>query len=230
MGVRIDIERNMRNINRNMRSSSTLAAIVSPTRQAILTTLFLRPDKTWYLSELADSLGKSPSSLQREIDAFVRVGILQKRIDGRRSYLKANRDSPVFPELYGLIEKTSGIACILRDAIVKAGGVRIAFIYGSLARGEETAGSDVDVLLFGTVSVLKLSPEFRKVEKTVGRQINSTVFSPDDFAGSIAQRNHFLLTVLRGKKIMLVGAEDELESIARSAKGARAPLKQTRAR
>jgi len=100
-------QRNMRNNIRDMRKDSTLAAIVSPTRQAILTTLFLRPEKAWYLSELAASLGTGPSSLQREIDALVRVGILEKRVDGRRTYIKANEDSPIFPELRGLIGESS---------------------------------------------------------------------------------------------------------------------------
>ena len=107
----------MRNNVRNMLKDSTLAAIISPTRQAILTTLFLRPEKDWYLSELAASLGTGPSSLQREIDALVRVGILEKRVDGRRSYIKANQDSPIYPELHGLVEKTSGIVPMLREAI-----------------------------------------------------------------------------------------------------------------
>jgi len=124
-----------------MRKNSTLAAIISPTRQAILTTLFLSPDKAWYLSELAAYLGTGPSSLQREIDALVRVGILEKRADGRRTYIKANEDSPIFPELRGLIEKTSGIVPMLREAITRTKGLQIGFIYGSLARGEEGAVS-----------------------------------------------------------------------------------------
>jgi DNA-binding transcriptional ArsR family regulator len=222
--------RNMRNNQRDMRKDSTLAAIVSPTRQAILTALFLRPDKAWYLSELAASLGTSPSSLQREIDALVRVGILEKRVDGRRSYIKANADSPIFPELRGLIEKTTGIIPMLREAIMGTKGVKIGFIYGSLARGEEGAESDVDVMLIGNVSTMEASPGLRRVEKMVGRQINPTVFSQDDFVKNIARKNHFLLTVMRGKKIMLVGTEDELESIARHAKGAHAPFEQTRTR
>src|SRR5258708_19640153 len=82
--------RNMRNNQRDMRKDSTLAAIVSPTRQAILTALFLRPDKAWYLSELAASLGTSPSSLQREIDPLVRLGILDNPTYARTTYTNTN--------------------------------------------------------------------------------------------------------------------------------------------
>ena len=210
-----------------MRKDSTLAAIISPTRQAILTTLFLRPEKDWYLSELAASLGTGPSSLQREIDALVRVGILEKRVDGRRSYIKANQDSPIYPELHGLVEKTSGIVPMLREAIASTKGLKVGFIYGSVARGEEGASSDVDLMLIGSLSTMDISPKLRAVEKTVGRQINPTVFSRDEFAKSLTQKNHFLRTVMRNKKIMLVGTEDELEAIARGAQSTHAPDEQT---
>jgi uncharacterized protein len=217
----------MRNNGRNMRRDSTLAAIISPTRQAILTTLFLRPDNEWYLSELAASLGTGPSSLQREIDALVRVGILEKRVDGRRSYIKANQDSPIYPELHGLVEKTSGIIPMLREAIASTKGLKIGFIYGSVARGEEGAASDVDLMLIGNVSTMDISPKLRGIEKTLGRQINPTVFSHDEFAKSLTQKNHFLRTVMRNKKIMLVGTEDELEAVARGAQSPHAPDEQT---
>jgi len=213
-----------------MRKDSTLAALISPTRQGILTALFLRPEKDWYLSELATSLGTGPSSLQREVDALVRVGILKKRVDGRRSYIKANEESPIFPELRGLVEKTSGIVPMLREAVKRAKGLKIAFIYGSIARNEEGAQSDVDVMLLGNVSTMELSPKLRAVEAAVGRQINPTVFSLDEFAKKVSEKNHFLRTVLRNKKIMLVGTEDELESLARRAEDSRAPIEQTRTR
>jgi predicted nucleotidyltransferase len=210
-----------------MRKDSTLAALISPTRQGVLATLFLQPDKEWYLSELAASLGTGPSSLQREIDALVRVGILKKRVDGRRSYVKANEDSPIFPELHGLIEKTSGIVPMLRDAIKRTKRLKIAFIYGSLARGEEGAESDVDLMLLGNVSTVDLSPKLRSVEVAVGRQVNPTVFSLDEFAKKVTDKNHFLRTVLKNKKIMLVGTEDELDEIARHAEDSHAPVEQT---
>jgi predicted nucleotidyltransferase len=213
----LDVLRNMRNNIRNMRKDSTLAALISPTRQGVLTTLFLRPDKEWYLSELAASLGTGPSSLQREVDALIRVGILKKRVDGRRSYVQANEDSPIFPELRGLVEKTSGIVPMLREAVKRTKGLKLAFIYGSLARGEEGAESDVDVMLLGNVSTMELSPKLRAVEVAVGRQVNPTTFSLDEFAKKVTEKNHFLRTVLRNKKIMLVGTEDELENIARRA-------------
>jgi DNA-binding transcriptional ArsR family regulator len=111
----------MRKYERNMRTVSTLAALVSPTRQAILTATFLRPEKSWYLSELATHIGTGSSSLQGDVDSLVRVGILTKRVDGRKNYIKANEESPIFPEIRGLIEKTSGIVPLLQEAVGKLG-------------------------------------------------------------------------------------------------------------
>ena len=201
-----------------MRTESALAALVSPTRQGILAATFLRPQKSWYLSELAAHLGTRSSSLQRDVNSLVRVGILEKHVDGRRSYIKANEDSPVFPEIRGLIEKTSGIVPMLQEAVRKLGRkVRWGFIYGSLARGEEGSASDIDLMLIGNASTMELAPTLRRLEKIVGRQINPTIFTEDDFAKNLTKKNRFLLTVIRGKKIILKGAEDELEAIARRA-------------
>ncbi|MEI9979983.1 MAG: helix-turn-helix domain-containing protein [Edaphobacter sp.] len=208
----------MRKYIRIMRKGSTLSALFSPTRQAVLAAIFLRPEKSWYLSELATHLGTRPSSLQRDVDSLVRVGILEKRLDGRRSYIKANPDSPIFPELHSLIEKTSGIVPMLQSAIAKLGKkVQLAFVYGSVARGEESAKSDVDLMLIGTVSTMEMVPVLRQLESTVGREINPTIFTENDFKKNIAHDNHFLLTVMRGAKILLKGTEDELEEIARGA-------------
>ena len=217
----------MRKYIRIMRKESTLSALFSPTRQAVLSATFLRPEKSWYLSELAAHLGTRPSSLQRDVDSLVRVGILEKRLDGRRSYIRANPDSPIFPELHSLIEKTSGIVPMLQGAIAKLSKkIQWAFVYGSMARGEESAKSDVDLMLIGTVNTMEMVPVLRQLENVMGREINPTIFTKDDFSRNIAKKNHFLLTVLRGPKIMLKGTQDELETVARSAKGSRAQNEQ----
>jgi len=199
-----------------MRKESTLSALFNPTRQAVLAATFLRPEKSWYLSELATHLGTRPSSLQRDVDSLVRVGILEKHLDGRRSYIKANPDSPIFSELHSLIEKTSGIVPMLQNAIAKLKTkVRAAFVYGSMARSEESAKSDVDLMLIGTVSTMEMVPVLRQLENAVGREVNPTIFTEEDFRKNISQENHFLRTVMQGAKIMLKGTEDELEEIAR---------------
>jgi hypothetical protein len=116
---------------------------------------------------------------------------------------------------------------MLRGAIIGTKGLKVAFVYESVARREEAAASDVDVMFIDNPSTMDISPKFRGVEKAVGRQINPTVFSLDGFTRSLTEKNHFLRTVMRNKKIMLVGTEDELEAIAREAQSSQAPDEQT---
>ena len=143
--------------------------------------------------------------------------------------MKANEDSPVFADIRGLVEKTSGIVPLLSQMVngLKE-KVRWGFIYGSVARGEESAGSDVDLMLIGNVSTLELVPHLRLVEKVVARPVNPTIFTENDLARTFANANHFLLTVMRGEKIMLKGTQDELEAFARGAKDSLAPVEQAR--
>jgi predicted nucleotidyltransferase len=204
-----------------MRSNGLLDALMPPTRQGVLVATLLLPGKWWYLSELAGHLGTGASSLQREIEALVRAGILERRVDGRRSYVKVNENSPTFPELHGLMEKTAGIIPLLTKEIVRFNNkIKWSFVYGSMARGEEDAASDVDVMLIGEVSTMEIVPAFRRVENVIGRPINETIFSERDFRDSLKKKNHFLRTVLRSDKIMLKGSEDELDTVARNAQSA----------
>ena len=215
---RLDNLRILRKYIRNMRMDSTLSALFGPTRQAVLATTYLRPEKPWYLSELAAHLETRPSSLQRDVESLVRAGILEKRVDGRRSYIQANRESPVFEEIRSLMEKTSGIVPRLQKAIDRfAGKIEWAFLYGSFARGQEGARSDVDLMLIGNVSMMEMVSALQRVEKSVGREINPTIYTREEFLKNVGQKNHFLLTVMSAGKIMLKGRADELEEIARGA-------------
>ena len=204
-----------------MRSNGSLNALMPATRQAILAATLLQSGKWWYLSELAGHIGTGVSSLQREIEALSKAGILDRRVDGRRTYVKANDTSPVFPELRGLMEKTTGVIPLLTKEIARfKNKIKWAFVYGSVARGEENAASDVDVMLIGDVSTMETVPVFRRIEKLVGRPINATIFSERDFRDSLKKKNHFLQTVMRGNKITLKGSEDELDPVARHAQSA----------
>ena len=204
-----------------MRSNVTLDVLMPSTRQGILAATLLQPGKWWYLSEMADHIGTRVSSLQREIEALVQAGILDRRIDGRRTYVKANDNSPIFTELRGLMEKTAGIIPLLAKEIARFNNkIKWAFVYGSVARGEEDAASDVDVMLVGKVSTMDIVPVFRRIEKVVGRPINETIFSEKDFIDSLKKKSHFLRTVVGGNRIMLKGSEDELDAVARNAQSA----------
>src|SRR5271165_1948566 len=114
----------------------------------------------------------------------------------------------------GLIAKTVGVADVLRLLLAEvAGRTKAAFVYGSVARHEETALSDVDLMIVGSVTLEVLIPIFEKAQSTLGRQVNATVYSPKEFRSKIAAGNHFLQSVLKGKKLFVMGSEDELGKV-----------------
>src|ERR1700722_4231812 len=207
--------RNMRNNVRNMRNSFVLTALFPRVRQGVLAATLTQPSKWWYLSELADRLGTTPSSLQRELASLVASGILTHRREGTRAYFKAETRSPVFRELQQLFEKTAGLVPIMRQILEPFGDkIQCAFVYGSVARNREHAMSDVDLMVLGEAGLADLSPALRKAEQRLGREVNATVYSPEEFREKVKSRDHFLAAVLRGRKQFLKGGQSDLDELA----------------
>lgn len=198
-----------------MRNSNILEVLFPDIRSKILATLLLQPEKQWFLSELAQYLGSQPSSLQREVEALSRAGLLEQTKDGRRVYFKADTDSPVFSDLKGLFEKTAGLIPILRKELDAFGErIRLAFLYGSTARSEESSESDVDLMIVGDVGLSDLVPSLRRVEQKLGRPVNPTIYSSKEFKAKARNQDHFLTTVLGGAKQFVKGNDVELATVA----------------
>ena len=198
-----------------MRTNATLDALFPSIRAGVLSATFLQPERWWFMTELARQLGVTPSSLQRELGALVGSGILMRRQDGRRIYYKANSESPVFPEMSGLIKKTAGMVPALKTELKRFDDrIELALLYGSVARGEEKPASDVDLMIVGSLKQIDLLPSLRKLESRFGREVSVTLFSLEEFRRKLAAGDHFLKTVLKGKTISLKGALDELEETA----------------
>jgi len=175
-------------------------------------------------------LGTTPSSLQREIKALVEGGILQRRREGPRVYFKAETRSPLFPELRGLLEKTAGLLPALRQALAPFGEIDCAFVYGSVARRQEHALSDVDLLVIGEVGLAVLAPAIRKVETRLAREINVTSYSRLEFGRKVAATDHFLSAVLRGPKEFVKGSQNDLDEATGKPRRPNPPNLQKRAR
>jgi predicted nucleotidyltransferase len=129
-------------------------------------------------------------------------------------YFWANNNHPVYPDLRSLIAKTAGIFQQLRVALGPlAPHISFALVYGSVARGEEDAASDVDLMVVGKVSMDEVLAAVTPVEKTIGRSINPTVYSPREFKSKLQAGNHFLRSVMNGKSVFLIGAENDLSKV-----------------
>lgn len=194
-----------------MRKNNMLDALFPQTRQNVLATLLLSPERRWYLSDLAQHLKVPPSSLQRELASLAEAGVLYREADGNRVYYQANSAFPLLPELQSIFAKTVGLADKLKETLEPFGEeIDLAFIFGSVARGERTARSDVDVLLVGSVGMSDLALPLRELERTLQIPVNVTHFTAAEFQDKQRQGNHFLNIILRGRKIFLKGSEHEL--------------------
>jgi uncharacterized protein len=184
------------------------------TRGAVLALLYGRADQSFYTREIAREVGASVGAIQRELENLSKVGLILRKSVGNQVFYQANRDMPIFPEMRGLINKTIGIFGILGSALRPLSRqIVAAFVYGSVARKQETAQSDVDLMVVGKVTLDEVLSRLSTVEKGIGRSLNPTVYSVAEFKSKFASGNHFLTSVLKGQKVFLLGDEDELRKM-----------------
>jgi predicted nucleotidyltransferase len=184
------------------------------TRGRVLALLYGKPDQTFFVRQIAREIGTSVGSVQRELETLSEVGLLNRTTIGRQVFYQANSRHPAFEDVRSLIAKTSGIFHQLRSALAPlASQITFALVYGSIARGDEDAGSDVDLMIVGSVTLDDVLAQLAPVENAIGRSINPTVYSLKEFKTKIKDGNHFLTSVLHGKKILLIGDEDELRKM-----------------
>jgi predicted nucleotidyltransferase len=185
------------------------------TRREVLGFLYNQPDKPFYLRELARHAGTGLGAVQREVAQLAEVGILRRSVRGNQVFYQANRHNPIFQELESIISKTAGTHDILREALFPLRErIRMAFVYGSVARHEERADSDVDLMVVGEVPFTEIVSATATAQKTLGREINPTVYPLAEFRSKLKSKNHFLKSVLRQKKLFILGDENELTGLA----------------
>jgi DNA-binding transcriptional ArsR family regulator len=197
-----------------MRKSSIASVLFSSTRQRLLSALLLNPHQPVYATELANRCDFRPSTLQRDLARFTEAGILRMSRSGNRAYYQANVECPVFPELRGLLIKTSGLVDVLRGTLDPlASGIEVAAVYGSMASGTETSRSDVDLLVIGSVKMIELSPLLEQATGQLRRQINPSLCTAGEFSRK-ARRSHFVQAVLGKPLLFVIGTKSDLERIA----------------
>ncbi len=195
--------------------SNTLGDLLfGQTRGRILALLYGMPDQAFFTRQIARHVGTSAGTVQRELETLSQIGLIERSATGMQVFYQANRDHPAYAELHSLVAKTAGAFHILRSALAPlAKKIAFAFVYGSMARGDENAGSDVDLMVIGDVSLDELLAQLTSAERDLGRSINPTVFSLKEFKSKMKDGNHFLKSVTRGKKVLVVGDEDELRKM-----------------
>ena len=196
-----------------MRTPGRIAEALWPqTRRRVLGLLFARPDRALHLRQIARDTGTAVSAVQREVTSLSQAGLLTRTQAGRQVHYQANRSCPVFSELRAFIMKTVGMADVLAGALAPlADQIDVAFVYGSCARGAETAASDVDVLVIGTApDVIAINVALSDAGLNLGREINPVVMTASEFKRRLAEGDHFLKSATAGPLIFLIGDAHEL--------------------
>lgn len=196
-----------------MKTTASISDLLFPNqyRRKVLGLLLMRPDQQIHLRELARVIGAAPGTLKKELDALCGVGLLRAERVGNQVRFCANTAHPVFPELQALIRKTIGLADALRLSLAPlAGRIDAAFIFGSMASGTESAGSDIDLMVVGDAGFAEIVDATYAAQATLGREINPKVMSASEWQAKKAESNAFLQDVLNKPRIMLIGDADAL--------------------
>ncbi|MFC1515786.1 winged helix-turn-helix domain-containing protein [Thermodesulfobacteriota bacterium] len=184
-------------------------------RRAVLALLYSHVDESFYLRQIARAAGVGMGAVQREVKKLSDAGIIRRRVSGRQVYYQANPECPVYDELKSLVIKTVAVGDILRSALVPlADHIRVAFLFGSLVRGDERPSSDVDVMVVGDVDFAEVVSVLSGVQETMRREINPIVYPTGEFRSKLSTDHRFLKTVMDGSKIFLIGDEHELAKLA----------------
>jgi predicted nucleotidyltransferase len=182
----------------------------SRTRKELFRLYFTNPDQEYYLRELERVLRTPVSMIRKELTRLEGDGIFLSRRRGNQMYYVLNQSYPLFDELKSIVFKTIGIQGLLREILGKTKGIEVAFIYGSFARHEETAKSDIDLLVIGKIDDSKLLKEINKLEKALKREINYSIFKRDEFKHKMREKDAFITDLLKNHKIFLVGDQNDL--------------------
>jgi predicted nucleotidyltransferase len=187
-------------------------ALFNKVQQRVLGVLFGNPGRTFFANEMIKLADSGSGAVQRELARLESAGLVTSRRVGNQRHYQANRAAPVFEELRSLILKTSGLADQLRNALAAhTSAIRAAFVYGSVAKNEDTAASDVDLMIISDeLTYADLFPLLEEVSHTLGRTVNPTVYSTAELARRVGRRHAFVTRTLAQPKIWLIGDEHDL--------------------
>ena len=184
-------------------------------RAEIFRNLFGIEKQSLHLREIERRTGFAVGTVQQEIKKLQRLDIITRIKDGNRINYKANTNHPLYPEIRNLVLKTSGLADVLKTALSTEAKIKIAFVFGSFARKEEKAASDVDLMVIGDIGLRKLTGLLMEASEKLGREINPYRLTEIEFIKRKKEKDHFLQQVLESPKIFITGTEDELSAMGR---------------
>jgi len=190
-----------------------LAEILSSkVRVEIFRLLFGVEAQELHLREIERRTGFAIGTVKQETSKLVKTGLVRKRLDGNRTYFRAEKGHPLYPDIRSLVLKSAGLADILRRVLSDA-TIHFAFVFGSIAGGVEEAESDVDLFVISDISLRAVIKLLKEPGAAIGREINAHVMTEKEFIARKKQKEHFVSHVLASPKLMVKGTEDELKGL-----------------
>lgn len=194
------------------KTSSLGDALFSKTQQQVLRLLFGQPERSFYANEIVRFAGMGIGAVQRELARLAEAGLVTVNKVGNQKHYQANHKAPIFEELCRIVSKTFGVSEVLRSALAPlASKITAAFIYGSIAKRTDTAASDIDLMLIGDgFSYTDVVACLEESESTIGRSVNPTIYSTDEWRHKRKEGAAFVRKVMEQPTIFLIGSQDDI--------------------
>jgi predicted nucleotidyltransferase len=186
--------------------------LFTKTQRRVLALLFGNPDRSFYSNELVRLSGMGNGTVQRELGQLVGSGLVSAGLIGNQKHYQANRAAPIFEDLRRIVLKTFGLADVLRASLEPLlPRIQVAFVYGSIAKGSDSAASDIDVLIVSDhLTYADVIDTLRDARETLGREVNPSIYKRVEFEKKVSEEGGFLNRVLEAPKIFLIGTENDI--------------------
>jgi len=187
-------------------------ALFTKTQQRVLGLLYGKPQQSFYTNEIVRWADMGRGTISRELERLVSAGLLMGHHEGNQHYYSANPDNPVYTELVNIVRKTFGIADVIREALIPVyEQIDLAFIYGSIAKKEETPSSDIDLLVISdSLAYTDLMTVLAGAESSVARPVNPSIYTVAQIKDKLLQENAFLTRVMEQPKLWVKGSDDDI--------------------
>lgn len=192
---------------------STLSLLLSSGVKAeLFRLLFGLNDQELHVRELQRQSGFALSTVRQELKNLEALGLVTSRVSGNRTYYRGNQRHPLYPDIHGLVLKTNGLADVIRESLGQD-SIHMAFVYGSMASGKETADSDIDLMVIGSLSLRELTKRMAGISERVGRELNPSIMTETEFRQRVEANDHFVMAIVAAPKLFVIGDMDELSAV-----------------
>lgn len=195
-----------------MKAVSLGDALFTKTQQKVLALLLGRPEQSFYLNEIVRHAGMGKGTINRELERMLAAGILIAKTQGNQSHYQANPACPIYAELKHIVQKTFGITETVKNALAPLwDNISCAFVYGSIAKGTEKAGSDIDLMIIAEkISYAEVMELLTSAEVELGRSIHPTLYTRKEWLKRLKEKNAFVTRVTKQDKRWIKGTEDDI--------------------